>query len=143
MEALAPVANSVFADYVRPEGFDEMFSAEELPRPPYELLYKKLQSLTTEELVHRQRAADQAFIDRGITFTVYGHGDGTERIIPYDVIPRILSGAEWEHLERGLTQRIVALNHFLKDVYGEGMMFPMKSWKENTCACGTTVSSCE
>jgi uncharacterized circularly permuted ATP-grasp superfamily protein len=110
----------LFADYTRTGAYDEMFMADMTPRAPYEILYQRLQELTSEDLAVRQRAADQAFVDRGITFTVYGHGDGTERIIPYDILPRILSSAEWDRLERGLTQRITALNLFLKDVYGEG-----------------------
>ena len=65
----------------------------------------------------RQSAADLAFLHQGITFTVYGRNEGTERIFPYDLIPRIITAAEWDVLERGLTQRITALNLFLKDIY--------------------------
>jgi len=110
----------LFTDYTRNDGYDEMFNFDDRPRQPYKRLYRGLRELTAEDLTNRQRAADQAFLDRGITFTVYGHGDGTERIIPYDVLPRILSSAEWTPLERGLEQRITALNLFLKDVYTEG-----------------------
>ena len=67
----------------------------------------------------RQSAADLAFLHQGITFTVYGQSEGTERIFPYDLIPRIITAAEWDVLERGLTQRITALNLFLKDLYSD------------------------
>ena len=116
----AEASASLFEDYARSVAYDEMFGDDSRPRAAYELLYRRLEELTAEELTHRQRAADQAFLDRGITFTVYGHGDGTEKIIPYDVLPRIIAGSEWDFLERGLAQRMAALNHFLKDVYGEG-----------------------
>jgi uncharacterized circularly permuted ATP-grasp superfamily protein len=68
----------------------------------------------------RQQTADIAFLNQGITFTVYGSEDGTERIFPYDLLPRIVTAEEWATLEKGLTQRIVALNLFLKDIYHDG-----------------------
>ncbi len=76
--------------------------------------------MPTETLYQRQQAANTAFLNQGITFTVYGDDEGTERIWPYDLLPRIITSAEWETIERGLTQRITALNLFLKDVYHEG-----------------------
>lgn len=120
MTAHHTASTALFEDYSLSGAYDEMFTSELRTRKPYELLRRRLDDLSAEELMQRQRAADQVFLDRGITFTVYGHGDGAERIIPYDILPRILSGAEWDHLERGLAQRITALNLFLKDVYGEG-----------------------
>lgn len=111
---------SLFSEYRLSAGFDETFDTDMTARPPYERLLRRLQELTSEELTDRQRAADQSFLHRGITFTVYGHGDATEKIFPYDILPRIVSAAEWEVIERGLAQRITALNFFLKDVYGEG-----------------------
>ena len=63
---------------------------------------------------------DLSFLTQGITFNVYGHGEGTEKIFPYDLLPRIITGTEWAHIEKGLTQRITALNLFLHDVYNEG-----------------------
>ena len=68
----------------------------------------------------RKQAADLSFLHQGITFTVYGRDEGTERIFPHDLLPRIITSAEWETIERGLTQRITALNLFLKDIYNEG-----------------------
>ncbi|MGH7179643.1 MAG: circularly permuted type 2 ATP-grasp protein, partial [Tepidisphaeraceae bacterium] len=71
-------------------------------------------------IAKRQQAADASFLQQGITFTVYGAEEGTEKIFPYDVLPRLVTAAEWDTLERGLTQRITALNLFLRDVYHEG-----------------------
>ena len=100
--------------------YDEMFGADGLCRPQYQALYKRLDEIPREELNRRQHAADLSFLHQGITFTVYGRDEGTERIFPYDLLPRVITGAEWETLERGLTQRIRALNLFLKDIYHEG-----------------------
>ena len=71
-------------------------------------------------LQRRKQAADLSFLNQGITFTVYGREEGTEQIFPYDLLPRIITAAEWATVERGLTQRITALNLFLKDIYNEG-----------------------
>ncbi len=68
----------------------------------------------------KKQAADLSFLHQGITFTVYGREEGTERIFPHDLLPRIITGPEWETIERGLTQRITALNLFLKDIYNDG-----------------------
>jgi len=73
-----------------------------------------------EEMRRRKQAADISFLHQGITFTVYGREEGTERIFPHDLLPRIITSAEWETIERGLTQRITALNLFLRDIYHEG-----------------------
>ena len=73
-----------------------------------------------EEIERCKKAADLSFLTQGITFTVYGEEQGTERVFPYDLLPRVISNAEWTHIERGLTQRITALNMFLHDVYNEG-----------------------
>lgn len=100
--------------------YDEMFTADGTLRPHYKALYDRLLTLSPEELNQRQQAADLAFLSQGITFTVYGNDAGTERIFPYDLLPRIITSAEWSTIEQGLTQRIVALNLFLKDIYHEG-----------------------
>ncbi len=109
---------ALFSRYKLDHVFDEMFDAEHRPRPHYEPLYRRLTELSADELHRRQQAADLSFLHQGITFTVYGHEEGTEKIFPFDLLPRIITGAEWEHIEKGLTQRIVALNLFLKDLYG-------------------------
>ncbi len=100
-----------------------MFEAATRPRHSYQALYQRLLKLPADTLRQRQQSADLAFLNQGITFTVYGSGEGTERIFPYDLLPRIITSAEWERIERGLTQRITALNLFLKDIYNEGRIF--------------------
>ncbi|MHB2018183.1 MAG: circularly permuted type 2 ATP-grasp protein [Candidatus Xenobia bacterium] len=109
-----------FTRYQLDRAFDEMFTAAGEPRSHYHALYELLQELSPEELQKRQHAADRSFLHQGITFTVYGEGSGTERIFPHDLLPRIITSQEWNHLEKGLTQRITALNLFLKDIYHEG-----------------------
>lgn len=103
--------------------YDEAFSGAATPRDPYRILLDKLTEFSTEELTFRQRASDVTFLNQGITFTVYGDNQGTERPFPFDLLPRILTGGEWAHLEAGLTQRLRALNLFLYDVYHEGKVF--------------------
>lgn len=103
-----------------PEGFyDEMFSPEGEPRPYSRILFDRVQSLGDNELKRRHRAAEGALMRMGITFNVYGAEQGTERIWPFDIIPRLVPASEWEWMERGLKQRIFALNLFLDDVYNE------------------------
>lgn len=97
--------------------FDEMFDSSVSPRPGTRLLVDKIQSLEPEELLTRQAAAEKVFFDLGITFSVYGHEQGTEKIFPFDIIPRIIEADDWEQLEKGLKQRIHALNLFLDDIY--------------------------
>jgi uncharacterized circularly permuted ATP-grasp superfamily protein len=98
--------------------FDEMFEAESAARPHYGPLLEELRRLSPAAFQQRRRDADIQFLYQGITFTVYSQSEGTERIFPFDLVPRIIPAAEWETLERGLTQRVTALNHFLADVYG-------------------------
>ena len=84
-----------------------------------ENLYTQLLNLPAEELHRSKQEADLSFFNQGITFTVYGRGEGTEQIFPHDLLPRIITSAEWAIIERGLTQRITALNLFLADIYHE------------------------
>jgi uncharacterized circularly permuted ATP-grasp superfamily protein len=111
---------SLFSQYDLDRVFDEMFEAVGRPRPHYHALLEELASVRPEELQRRQLDADRAFLTQGITFTVYGDEQGTERIFPFDLLPRILTAGEWATLERGLAQRLTAINLFLKDVYNEG-----------------------
>jgi uncharacterized circularly permuted ATP-grasp superfamily protein len=97
--------------------FDEMFLAEGRPRPEAKLLAHTIDSLPEGELLRRQQAAEGALLHMGITFNVYGDREGTERIFPFDLVPRIVTAAEWGWIERGLKQRITALNLFIDDVY--------------------------
>ncbi len=108
-----------FADYALADAYDEMFDARAQPRRPYRRLHKELMNLTPDELGRSKQKADLSFFNQGITFTVYGRKEGTERIFPHDLLPRIISGADWDIIERGLTQRVTALNLFLKDLYHE------------------------
>ena len=109
-----------FERYDLQGAFDEMFAPDGEPRSHYRVLATRLREIPIGELQRHQQAADRAFLTQGITFTVYGDGQGTERIFPYDLLPRIIPPHEWEHLERGLQQRIHALNLFLRDIYHEG-----------------------
>lgn len=110
----------LFSRYDPHSAYDEMFEAVGRPRPHYHALLEELASVTPEELLRRQLDADRAFLTQGITFTVYGDEQGTERIFPFDLLPRIVTAREWTTLERGLAQRITAINLFLKDIYNEG-----------------------
>jgi uncharacterized circularly permuted ATP-grasp superfamily protein len=99
--------------------YDELFAAKEQPRPEAALLIERINSLSIEELQQRQRAAQIALFKLGVTFNVYGDDQGGERILPFDIIPRIVSVQEWARLEQGLKQRTFALNLFLADIYHE------------------------
>ena len=96
-----------------------MFAGPGQVRRHYERFSRLFGELTPEEFEERRNDVDLAFMRQGVTFNVYGDSQGTERIFPYDLIPRIISASEWEHLERGLVQRITALNLFLHDIYHE------------------------
>ena len=96
--------------------YDELFHADGTPRPEARPLVERIERLAEGELARSQQAAARALLLRmGITFNVYDDGHGTERIFPFDVIPRIVSRGAWHEIERGLLQRITALNHFIDD----------------------------
>jgi uncharacterized circularly permuted ATP-grasp superfamily protein len=97
--------------------FDEMYSGGGDVRPHYRSLVDRLGTLPLPEFERRRAAVDLAFLRRGVTFTVYNDSEGTERIFPFDLIPRIIPAKEWSRLEAGLIQRITALNLFLHDLY--------------------------
>ena len=109
-----------FVNYRLDTAYDEMFCAPGVPRDFYQALHRMLVSLPAHELRKSQQAADLTFLHEGITFTVYGSKEGTERIFPNDLIPRIIPASEWAKIEKGLTQRLTALNLFLRDIYHEG-----------------------
>jgi len=113
-------AQPALKNYLLDHAYDEMFAGDRELRPQYEPLLEHFSALTKDELRRRKQSADVSFLNQGITFTVYGRDEGTERIFPYDLLPRIITSAEWATVERGLTQRITALNLFLKDIYNEG-----------------------
>ena len=97
--------------------FDENIAPDGSARPHSRALLERVGQLPPAELRRRQAAADRALMQLGITFNVYGAKEGTERIIPFDVLPRMLPGSEWDWIERGLKQRIFALNKFIDDLY--------------------------
>ena len=100
--------------------FDEMSGASGMTRQPYRELSKWLSVTDPKLLAARREQAELLFRRIGITFAVYGAQEAAERLIPFDILPRILSRSEWTRLERGLVQRVTALNLFLKDIYGAG-----------------------
>src|SRR5881398_885081 len=99
--------------------FDEMFAERGQARPHYAAVARRLAKLNPAALDRRRRMADVSFRNQGITFTVYGDQRGVEKIFPFDLVPRIIPAVEWETIERGLVQRIAALNLFCQDVYHE------------------------
>ena len=115
-----PGQDAPYSQYELARAYDEMFAPDGAVRPPYAVLDSRLSTLPLEELSRRQQACEQSFLHQGITFTVYNDNRATERIIPTDLLPRIITHAEWARLEAGLTQRIVALNMFLRDIYSDG-----------------------
>lgn len=106
-------------DFYDPGDFyDELFIAKGQPRPEAAPLIERINALSEGEVLQRQEAAQITLFKMGVTFNVYGEKEGTERIFPFDIIPRIVPASEWATLERGLKQRIHALNLFIADIYG-------------------------
>src|SRR6202163_1081589 len=105
-------------DSYQTQGFqDEMFDSMGVVRPEARLLLDTIESLEEGQLLQCQRAAERLLLQMGITFNVYGDSAGAERIFPFDLIPRIVRAEEWAWIERGLKQRIHALNEFIDDIY--------------------------
>jgi len=102
-----------------PSPYDEMLDVAGAPRTHCRQYYEWLREQPAEQLARKRTEADALFHRLGITFAVYGENEGTERLIPFDIVPRILPAAEWQRLEAGLKQRVRALNAFLADVYHE------------------------
>jgi uncharacterized circularly permuted ATP-grasp superfamily protein len=97
--------------------FDEVFESTGQPRPHYAPLVRQLKGLGHSAFERRRRMIDALFRNQGITFTVYKDARGVEKIFPFDLVPRIVPAAEWDVIERGLAQRITALNLFCHDIY--------------------------
>jgi len=111
--------------------YDELYGPDGKPRAHYEALAATLTELKRDDVLGRVRAINTALLQRGVTFTVYADQAGTERVFPFDVIPRILTALEWERVERGIAQRVRALNAFLYDVYhGERILLEKKVPRE-------------
>jgi uncharacterized circularly permuted ATP-grasp superfamily protein len=100
-----------------PGVFDEMLDAHGHPRPHYAAYAEWLNAIDPAQMASKRSEADLMFRRIGITFSVYGEAGGTERLIPSDVVPRVIAADEWERLERGLVQRVTAINRFLADIY--------------------------
>ena len=98
--------------------WDEMFASEGV-RARYKQVYEALQQMSWDDLRAKDLQAADFFMNQGITFTVYSDNKGIERIFPFDIIPRIITGKEWDHVEKGIQQRLKALNMFLKDIYND------------------------
>src|SRR6202050_474147 len=113
----------LFEGYETGSFYDEMFSSPGHPRAQYTKLFQRLASMAPNQFEERRKLADLSFLIQGITFTVYSDGRGTERLFPFDLIPRILPHSEWNRIDRGLSQRVIALNLFLQDVYGTQSIF--------------------
>ncbi len=107
----------MFEGYIADKFYDEMFSSGGKVREHCEALHRKFQQLGNKEFLSRKATSELYFMRQGITFNVYHDNRGSERIFPFDPVPRVIPAGEWEHLEAGLTQRILALNLFLHDVY--------------------------
>ena len=112
-----------FDSYDIGDFYDELFDGGSEPRDFVAPLIEKINTLSKRELKRRRLAADTALKQQGITFSVYGDKQGIEKIFPFDIIPRVIPGSEWDRLERGLKQRIKALNLFIDDVYNDQRIF--------------------
>jgi uncharacterized circularly permuted ATP-grasp superfamily protein len=107
--------------------YDEMLAGAGRPRPAYRRLYEQLNELGPKELARRHGLAMEMFRNHGITFAVYPDAQGTEKVFPFDIIPRLISAHTWRRLEAGLKQRLAALNLFLDDVYGRKLILRQKA----------------
>ena len=108
----------LFSGYDPGNFYDEMVAPNGLPRPGAAAMYEKLANMPLEIFEERRKLADLSYLVQGITFTVYSDGRGTERLFPFDLVPRIIPRSEWDTIERGLAQRVTALNLYLQDIYG-------------------------
>lgn len=108
---------NLFGNYQTDGFFDELFAEGGVARPEATALVEFINQMSVEELAARQSAIERAFLRIGITFTVYDDDQGTEKIFPFDIIPRIIAAEEWVRIERGLKQRIKALNLLIDDLY--------------------------
>jgi uncharacterized circularly permuted ATP-grasp superfamily protein len=117
-DTIVPPANLLHG-YTLGAAFDEMFDKQMRPRPHYVPLHRRLSSLSADEFRRRKAMADLSMRQDGVGFTVYRQEEGIERVWPMDPVPRIIPAAEWRHIERGLVQRLTALNLFLQDIYHE------------------------
>ena len=115
---LGPLAKYPLEKHV----WDEMCNPSGV-RQQYQKVFEFLASIPDNELNRKEELAKRLFMSQGITFTVYSSGEGIEKIFPFDIIPRIITQKEWQLVEKGISQRLRALNLFLKDVYHDQFIF--------------------
>jgi uncharacterized circularly permuted ATP-grasp superfamily protein len=108
---------SLFDGYQSQDFFDDMFQTNGQAHPHCRKLCQRLQEMSLSDYQGRSQLADLMLVNQGITFTVYNDSRGTEKPWPFDLIPRVVTAGDWDTIERGLTQRITALNLFLHDLY--------------------------
>ena len=113
-----PSNKLLFEGYDPGSFYDELIAPNGNPRPCAAAMYEQLASMPLELFEERRKLADLSYLVQGITFTVYSDGRGTERLFPFDLVPRIIPRSEWDVIERGLAQRVMALNYYLQDIYG-------------------------
>jgi uncharacterized circularly permuted ATP-grasp superfamily protein len=113
-----PADQMLFDGYNPGSFYDELMSPDGKPRPCAAAMYEKLATMPLSVFEERRKLADLSYLVQGITFTVYSDGRGTERLFPFDLVPRIIPRSEWDVIERGLQQRVTALNLYLRDIYG-------------------------
>jgi uncharacterized circularly permuted ATP-grasp superfamily protein len=111
---------SILDRYAPAPAYDEFADSSGRPRPHYAALAATLGAISSTDFRHRVTTVNTVLLQRGVTFTVYADARGTERILPFDLIPRIIPASDWSLITRGISQRVRALNAFLVDVYGEG-----------------------
>ncbi len=119
-----------FKTYDTENFYDELIESTGVARPGAKIVVERIESLRDGEILTRQKAAEAAMYNMGITFTVYGADEGTEKIFPFDIVPRIVEASDWEYIERGLKQRIHALNLFLDDIYHDQKILKDKAIPE-------------
>jgi uncharacterized circularly permuted ATP-grasp superfamily protein len=115
--SLPAAGDDLFRNYAIGNVYDEMFAKPNEPRPHYQALYRQLSGLDPETFRRYKAMTDLSMLQDGVGFTVYRQEEGIERVWPMDPVPRIIPASEWEQIERGLVQRILVLNLFLKDIY--------------------------
>jgi len=127
-----------FDSYETADFYDELIQSPGVPRPGAKILVDRIESLKEGNILARQHAAETAMFNMGITFTVYGSDEGTEKIFPFDIIPRIVEAKDWSYIERGLKQRIHALNLFLDDIYHDQKILKDKAIPEDIIRSATS-----
>lgn len=134
----------MFDDYQIGDRYDEMYAGSDECRAHYLPLKSMLESVPMEQLAQLQESADKAQMSMGMTFNVYHDNQGVEKILHLDIVPRIITGQEWEKIERGLQQRIEAINLFIHDIYHEQKIFKDKVIpKDLILSCPDYLEACQ